>query len=253
MNKVITATALAAALLSGGTASATGLYKDVELRVDDAAGNTATWAVEQVLLALPPRLAASRLDVEPPLPPNLARRWLATPTWMSQHAKYVAVYDMPFWREKGLSGGARSNVGPMGEIHDVSLPDGHAALFGVYGMLGIGLLLFCLRGLSNRLAWSDKLLAPMFWCLNIGLAMMVFLSLVPAGIYQSWASITQGMWYARSAEFVHSPIMETLVWMRVPGDVVFAIGTVFLAWFAVRLLSGGKDKPALVPAGAKRA
>lgn len=34
MNKVITATALAAALLSGGTASATGLYKDVELRVD---------------------------------------------------------------------------------------------------------------------------------------------------------------------------------------------------------------------------
>ena len=106
----------------------------VELRVDDAAGNTATWAVEQVLLALPPRLAASRLDVAAPMPPNLARRWLATPTWMSQHAKYVAVYDMPFWREKGLSGGARSNVGPMGEIHDVSLPDGHAALFGFLGL-----------------------------------------------------------------------------------------------------------------------
>jgi nitric oxide reductase subunit B len=94
----------------------------------------------------------------------------------------------------------------------------------------------------------------MFWCLNIGLAMMVFMSLVPAGIYQAWASITQGTWFARSAEFVHSPIMETLVWMRVPGDIVFAVGTVFLAWFAVRLLTGGKKQRAPVAASlAKRA
>jgi nitric oxide reductase subunit B len=113
---------------------------------------------------------------------------------------------------------------------------GHAALFGVYGMLGIGLLLFCLRGLSARAAWSDALLKPMFWCLNIGLAMMVFISLVPAGIYQAWASITEGMWFARSPAVIHSRVMETLVWMRVPGDVVFAIGTLFLALFAWRLL-----------------
>ena len=120
---------------------------------------------------------------------------------------------------------------------------GHAALFGVYGMLGIGLLLFCLRGLSDRARWSDKLLAPMFWSLNIGLAMMVFLSLVPAGIYQAWASTTQGMWFARSPEVVHSAFMETMVWMRVPGDIVFSIGIVFLAWFAIRLLIGGKRLP----------
>ena len=113
---------------------------------------------------------------------------------------------------------------------------GHAALFGVYGMLGIGLLLFCLRGLSNRLAWSDSLLNLMFWSLNIGLGMMVFMSLVPAGIYQAAASISKGMWYARSPEIIHSHFMETLVWLRVPGDIVFAIGTLFLAWFAVRLL-----------------
>ena len=118
---------------------------------------------------------------------------------------------------------------------------GHAALFGVYGMLGIGLLLFCLRGLSDRLAWSDRLLSPMFWCLNIGLAMMVFISLVPAGIYQAWASVTTGMWYARSPELVHSKFMETMVWMRVPGDVVFAIGTLFLALFAWRLLTGARQ------------
>jgi len=131
---------------------------------------------------------------------------------------------------------------------------GHAALFGVYGMLGIGLLLFCLRGMSDRLAWSDKLLRPMFWCLNIGLAMMVFMSLTPAGIYQAWASISKGMWFARSPDVVHSAFMETLVWLRVPGDIVFACGTLFLALFAWRLLTARRaPSAATLPAGADRA
>ncbi|MCA1246103.1 nitric-oxide reductase large subunit [Massilia sp. MS-15] len=122
---------------------------------------------------------------------------------------------------------------------------GHAALFGVYGMLGIGLMLFCLRGLSAGYGWSDSLLRPTFWLLNIGLAMMVFMSLVPAGIYQAHASITTGMWYARSAEFVHSSFMETMVWLRVPGDIVFACGTLFLGLFAWRLLRSGRDPQAV--------
>ena len=79
-----------------------------------------------------------------------------------------------------------------------------------------------------------------FWLLNVGLAMMVFISLVPAGIYQAWASVAHGLWFARSAEVVHSGFMETLVWLRVPGDVVFALGTLTLAWFALRLLSGSR-------------
>jgi nitric oxide reductase subunit B len=113
---------------------------------------------------------------------------------------------------------------------------GHAALFGVYGMLGIGLMLFCLRGLYARNLHADSLLKPAFWSLNIGLAMMVFLSLLPAGIYQAWASVSKGLWYARSPEIVHSGVMETLVWMRVPGDIVFAIGAAILAWYGLRLL-----------------
>lgn len=123
---------------------------------------------------------------------------------------------------------------------------GHAALFGVYGMLGIGLMLFCLRGLSAGDGWSDALLRPTFWLLNIGLAMMVFMSLVPAGIYQAHASITRGMWYARSAEFVHSPFMETMVWLRVPGDILFALGTLFLGLFAWRLLRARRDPQSVV-------
>lgn len=105
----------------------------VELTVEDAAGIAATWRVEQVLLALPPRLAEARLRFDPPLPAELARLWRATPTWMAPHAKYVAIYAAPFWRDQGLSGAARSGVGPMGEIHDVSMPGGHAALFGFLG------------------------------------------------------------------------------------------------------------------------
>jgi nitric oxide reductase subunit B len=105
-------------------------------------------------------------------------------------------------------------------------------------MLGIGLMLFCLRGLTDRLAWSDALLKPMFWLLNIGLAMMVFMALVPAGIYQAWASVSRGMWFARSPAVIHSAFMEDMVWLRVPGDVVFAVGTLFLALFVLRVMRG---------------
>ncbi|WP_366144145.1 hypothetical protein [Candidatus Accumulibacter sp. ACC012] len=67
------------------------------------------------------------------------------------------------------------------------------------------------------------------------------MSLVPAGIYQAWASLSEGVWFARSPEFVHSAWMETFVWLRVPGDIVFAVGTLFLALFAVRLLIIRRD------------
>ena len=126
---------------------------------------------------------------------------------------------------------------------------GHSALFGVYGMLGIGLMLFCLRGMSARAAWSDRSLSAAFWLLNLGLAGMVFLSLLPVGALQAWASVTEGLWYARSAEFLHQPLIETLVWLRVPGDIVFASGGVVLAWFAYRLWRGRLQTPRAIPEG----
>ena len=116
---------------------------------------------------------------------------------------------------------------------------GHAALFGVYGMLGIGLLLLCRRDLPQAQgAWSDKTLKWVFWLFNGGLALMVFGSLLPQGIIQTLVSFDQGYWYARSPELLHSPLMEALVWLRVPGDVVFAAGAVLLLVFLVRLELG---------------
>ncbi|MGX4643697.1 flavin monoamine oxidase family protein [Massilia sp. SYSU DXS3249] len=106
----------------------------VELDSEDADGRTRTWQAEHVLLAVPPRLAAQTIAFIPALPQALARQWQATPTWMAPHAKYVAVYETPFWREQGLSGGARSLVGPLGELHDASIPGGDAALFGFFAL-----------------------------------------------------------------------------------------------------------------------
>ena len=115
---------------------------------------------------------------------------------------------------------------------------GHTALFGVYGMLGIGLMLFCLRGLTYRQQWNEGLLKTAFWSLNFGLAGMALFSLLPMGLLQMHASITEGFWYARSAEFMQQPIMHALVWMRVPGDVLFSVGVLSIGWFIVRLFIG---------------
>ena len=120
----------------------------------------------------------------------------------------------------------------------------HAALFGVYGLLGIGLMLFCMRGLVGQIpAWSDYTLKWVFWTLNIGLGAMVFLSLLPQGLTQAYTSFAKGYWFARTAEFLHSDWMETLVWVRVPADIIFGIGAVLLIVFMVRIaLSGGGKK-----------
>ncbi|PTD15872.1 nitric-oxide reductase large subunit [Sphingomonas fennica] len=117
---------------------------------------------------------------------------------------------------------------------------GHAALFGVYGMLGLGLTLYCMRGLTDVTRWNLKWIRISFWSLNIGLGMMTFLSLLPQGILQTYASIEHGYAYARSAEFIHSPIMQALVWARVPGDVVFAFGVFAFAWFMVQAFMHGR-------------
>jgi nitric oxide reductase subunit B len=182
-----------------------------------------------------------------------ATSWLGAYKWVV--LCFVAV---GFWNTvgAGLLGFA---INPPASLYyvqglNMTAAHGHAALFGVYGMLGIGLMLFCLRGLYARQLHADNLLKPAFWGMNIGLAMMVFLSLLPAGIYQAWASVSKGLWYARSAEVIHSTVMETLVWMRVPGDIVFALGAVFLAWYALKLLrrpAGQRTPAGAVPATAR--
>ena len=115
---------------------------------------------------------------------------------------------------------------------------GHTALFGVYGMLGIGLMLFVLRDMDKEVIWKDKWIKFAFWSINIGLATMVLFSVFPIGLLQTLASVKDGLWFARSAEFMQTPLMATLKWMRVFGDTIFAVGTLALVWFIFGLKGG---------------
>jgi nitric oxide reductase subunit B len=115
---------------------------------------------------------------------------------------------------------------------------GHTALFGVYGMLGLGLTLFCLRAIRPGQQWRELPLKISFWTINLGLTFMVVLSMLPIGILQAQASIQWGTWYARSAEFLQTPSMQFLRWMRVPGDILFASGAAILGLFVIGLITG---------------
>jgi nitric oxide reductase subunit B len=119
---------------------------------------------------------------------------------------------------------------------------GHAALFGVYGMLGIGLMLICLRVLIPAAEWKEGLLRFSFWALNGGLMAMCVLSLLPMGLMQTWASVEHGYWYARSAEFMQTPTMQNLRWLRIPGDTLFFFGAVALVAFVAGLKTGHSIK-----------
>ena len=106
----------------------------VTLRARGADGPDISVLAARVVFALPPRLLESIVTFTPSLSPQMRARWRATPTWMAPHAKFLAIYDRPFWREKGLSGMAQSMAGPLVEIHDASAIAGGAALFGFVGV-----------------------------------------------------------------------------------------------------------------------
>lgn len=107
----------------------------VVLTIRRADGTSRELAAGQVVAALPPRLLEASVALDPPMDPETVRRWRETETWMAPHAKLLALYDRPFWREAGLSGTAQSMVGPLVEIHDATSASGAAALF---GFLGVG-------------------------------------------------------------------------------------------------------------------
>nr|MBA3454717.1 cbb3-type cytochrome c oxidase subunit I [Deltaproteobacteria bacterium] len=118
---------------------------------------------------------------------------------------------------------------------------GHTALFGVYGMLGMGLVLFTVKALRPTLVWPERMLKVAFWGINLGLGAMVLLSVLPVGLLQTWAAVDVGYWYARSEEFLQTPLMDTLRWLRVIGDTVFAIGAILFVVCVGRMTLGRRS------------
>lgn len=133
---------------------------------------------------------------------------------------------------------------------------GHAALFGVYGFLALGFTLMVLRYIRPNLQLNQRLMMTCFVCLNGGLALMLFTSLLPIGIIQAHASISVGLWWARSAEFVEqTPIIHTLRWVRTIGDLVFITGAAAFAWQVILGLKHNESgsAPVKAPVGARTA
>ncbi len=115
---------------------------------------------------------------------------------------------------------------------------GHAAMMGVYGMLALGLALFCLRYLIPADKWPEKWARISFWGTNLGLAWMCFATLLPLGVLQLYKSVDDGYWEARELEFLTNDTNTLIEWLRLPGDIVFigagAIPALYIAYLGIR-------------------
>ena len=115
-------------------------------------------------------------------------------------------------------------------------------MMGVYGMLAVGLALFCIRYMIPEERWSERAAKLSFWSLNLGLAWMVFATLFPLGLMQLYESVNNGYFEARTLKYLTSSVNSFLEWLRLPGDVVFIVGGVFpllyLCWLGIRHAEG---------------
>jgi nitric oxide reductase subunit B len=115
---------------------------------------------------------------------------------------------------------------------------GHAAMMGVYGMLAVGLALFCLRYLIPADRWPERAAKWSFWSLNLGLAWMTFATLLPLGLIQLYKSVDSGYFSARTLEFLTNDTNKVIEWIRFPGDVLFIAGGVvpllYICYLGVR-------------------
>jgi len=105
---------------------------------------------------------------------------------------------------------------------------GHAAMFGVFGMLALAVVVFCMRSMQNDEAWkaNEKYFRVGFWGLNVGLGLMVVLDLFPGGVLQLWDCINNGYWHCRSLVYTMSGPFHALEWVRLVGDATFIVGGV---------------------------
>jgi nitric oxide reductase subunit B len=112
----------------------------------------------------------------------------------------------------------------------------HAATFGAFGLLALGLGVYILRVITPEAAWDPTWFRRSFWLSNVGLAIMVFASLLPVGFLQLEAVYEEGFAAARSVEFYDQPLVQNLLWARIPGDSLVTLGALAFTAAAVRHL-----------------
>lgn len=147
---------------------------------------------------------------------------------------YLYVLGASFWNfvGAGVFGGGTLNA-PLVNYYEhgtfLTLNHAHTALFGAFGLLGLGLIYFCLRyAAGKRLPWSDRLGTWAFWLYNLGLLLWIVLNFFPIGWAQLMDVYEHGFAHARSLEFYNTTLLWQ--WLRLPGDVVFALGALIMAY-----------------------
>ncbi|WP_129116556.1 nitric-oxide reductase large subunit [Halegenticoccus tardaugens] len=125
----------------------------------------------------------------------------------------------------------------------------HAAMFGAFGFLALGMATYMLRISTEQSAWTEKRLRWAFWLWNVGLATMVFVSVLPVGFLQLEVAFTESYAAARSLAFYNSELIQLLFWARFPGDTMLILGTVVFGYdVALKLLrQRGATTPARSP------
>jgi nitric oxide reductase subunit B len=156
------------------------------------------------------------------------------------HLAYTYIIGAAFWNfvGAGVFGGGTLNA-PLINYYEhgtfLTLNHAHTALFGAFGLLAIGLIYFCLRYIAgDRVAFSERIGLWAFWLYNAGLVLWILLNFFPIGWPQLNAVYEHGFAYARSIAFYEGTLIWQ--WMRLPGDVLFAIAALLMAWdFIIKL------------------
>ncbi len=175
---------------------------------------------------------------------------------------YTYIIGAAFWNfvGAGVFGGGTLNA-PLINYYEhgtfLTLNHAHTALFGAFGLLGIGLIYFCLRyAAADRYPFGEKLGRWAFWLYNSSLVLWIVFNFFPIGWPQLDAVFEHGLAYARSQDFYNTTLFWQ--WMRMPGDIVFALGALFMTWdfivklrplfprFVARFIPGARPMPEVI-------
>ncbi len=213
------------------------------------------WGEPSFWLALGSTISA----LEPvPILLLLAEVWHGQKALVKAGSNYPYRYPLMFlmasvaWEVLGAGVMGLSITTPVVNYYEhatyLTVNHGHTALFGTYGMLAIGLLLFSMRGLVREEGWNERLLKISFWGVNIGLLLMFAGTLLPVGILQVIDVINNGFWHARSNEFWFRPVIQIIGQTRMIPDLLIIIpGAGGLLLFMLKAMT--KLKPVEVKSG----